>query len=141
MKLPPQFFVKCFRALTNSGDAWDCSGEIFVVTSWLYFWNPVDQSSTSLKFSSWFWSLGRLAFDTERIRFTIPRNVRLPDLLDSRELLLLDLRDGCGESWLLDVVGLESGDFFRRESERLIHDGDNLSIAEDGSVDMTSSDI
>lgn len=87
-----------------------------------------------------------LAFDTERILFTIPRMARLPDLLDRRELsLLLDLRDGCGDgcgdSWLLDVVGRESGDFFRREIERLIHPGDNRSIVGVGVVDMTSSDI
>jgi hypothetical protein len=65
-------------------------------------------------------------------------------LLDRLELLLLlDLRDGCGESWLFDVVGLESGDFdfFRRDIERLIHPGDNLSIVDVGVVDMTSSDI
>ena len=84
-----------------------------------------------------------LAFDAERILFTTPRIVRLPDLLDLLELLLLlDLRDdGCGDNWLLDVVGLESGDFFRRERERLIHPGDNLSTAEVGSADITSNDM
>lgn len=83
-----------------------------------------------------------LAFDAERILFTMPRIVRLPDLLDRLELLLLlDLREACGEGWPLGVVGLESGDFFRREKERLIHPGDNLSIVEVGVVDMTSSDI
>jgi hypothetical protein len=56
-------------------------------------------------------------------------------------LLLLDLRDACGETGALDVAGLESGDFFRRESERLIHPGDNLSIVEVCSVDITSNDI
>lgn len=83
-----------------------------------------------------------LAFDAERILLTIPRIARLPDLLDRLELLLwLDLRDACGEGWLFGVVGRESGDFFRREKERLIHPGDNLSIVEVGVVDMTSSDI
>ena len=73
----------------------------------------------------------------------MPRIVRLPDLLDRLELLLLlDRRDGCGESWLLDVVGLESGDFdFLRRDIELIHPGDNLSIVDVGVVDMTSSDI
>lgn len=83
-----------------------------------------------------------LAFDTERILLTNPRIVRLPDLLDRRELLLLlDLRDVWGDIWPLGVVGRESGDFLRRENERLIHPGDNLSIVDVGVVDMTSSDI
>lgn len=89
-----------------------------------------------------------LAFDAERILFTMPRIVRLPDLLDRLEsllfvllLALLDLRDDCGDSWLVDVVGLDSGAIFLLESERLIHPGDNLSIVDVGVVDMTSSDI
>lgn len=74
----------------------------------------------------------------------MPRIVRLPDLLDRLEpllLLLLDLRDGCGESWLLEVVGLEFGDSFLRDNERLIQPGDNLSIVDVCVVAMTSSDI
>lgn len=142
MKLPPQFFVNCFVAFANSGDVYGCS---VLVTNWLYRWNPVNQSSTSLKSNSWFWFLGMLALDAERILFTMPRIVRLPDLLDRLELLLLlllDLRDGCGGSWLLDVVGLESGDFdFLRRDNELIHPGDNLSIVDVGEVDMTSNDI
>lgn len=96
----------------------------------------------SLKSNSRFCSLDMLALDAERSLFTTPRIAWLPDLLDLLELLLLlDLRDvGCCDSWLFDVAGLESGDF-RREKERLIHPGDNLSTAEVGVVDITSSDI
>ena len=103
----------------------------------------MNQSSISLKSNSWFGVCGLLlALDAERILFTIPRTVRLPDLLDRRELVVLDLRDCCGGVWLSAVVGLESGDcdFFRRASE-LIHPGDNLSIVDVGVVDMTSSDM
>lgn len=84
-----------------------------------------------------------LAFDDERSLLITPRIVRLPDLLDLLEpLLLLDLRDdGCGDSWPFDVVGLKSGDFFCREKERLIHPGDKLSTAKVGVVDITSNDI
>ena len=93
MKLPPQFFVNCLVALANSGDVCDCSA---LETSWLYRWNPVNQLSTSLKSNSWFGVCGLLlALDAERILFTIPRTVWLPDLLDRRELVL-DLRDCCG---------------------------------------------
>lgn len=42
---------------------------------------------------------------------------------------------------MLEVVGLESGDLFLRDNERLIHAGDNLSIVDVRAVGTTSSDI
>lgn len=66
---------------------------------------------------------------------------RLPDLLDRCELLLLlDLRDGCGETWLSAVVGRDSGDLLLGDN-RLIQPGDNLSIVDVEVGCMTRSDI
>lgn len=82
-----------------------------------------------------------LAFDAERILFTIPRIDRLSDRLDLCELLLLlDLRDGCGEIWLFAVVGRDSGDLLLGDN-RLIHPGDNLSVVDVGVGCMMRSDI
>ena len=82
-----------------------------------------------------------LAFDAERILFTIPRIDRLPDLLDLCELLLLlDLRDCGAEIWLVAVVGRDSGDLLLGDN-RLIHPGDNLSIVGVGVGCMMRSDI
>ena len=89
-----------------------------------------------------------LAFDGERSLCTISRTEpRRPDILELGELsssLLLDLDVGRGARKPFAVGGLESffcGEFDLREIERRIQDGDNLSIVEGLSVDMTSSDI
>jgi hypothetical protein len=92
--------------------------------------------------------LATLAFDGERSLCTIsrtePRRLDVPELVEWNSSLLLDLDVGRGARNPFAVGGLESlfwGEADRRETERRIHDGDNRSIVEGGSVDMTSSDI
>jgi hypothetical protein len=93
-------------------------------------------------------SLAELAFDSERRRFTTPRNdVRLSRLLergerDSSLLLRLDL--GRSDSIPLDVEGLESvacAEFLLHDVGRRSQDGDNKSFDVGASVAMTSSDM
>ncbi len=88
--------------------------------------------------------LAMLAIDGERSLLIIPRTEgRRPDLLERESSLLLDPEvDRC---WRPEADGClacaSCTDCLLGEMDRRIQDGDNLSIAEMGSVDMTSSDI
>jgi hypothetical protein len=119
-----------------------------LLISWLYFRNPKNQFSTSLKSAgSCDLLLARLALDDERSLWTISiTEPRRPDELergDREPSLLLDVDVGSGASRPFAVVGRDSfwGDADLRDIGRRIQDGDNRSKVEGGSVDMTSSDI
>jgi len=118
-----------------------------LLTSWLYFRNPKNQFSISLKSASCDLLLDRLAFDDERNLLTNSiTEPRRPDELergDREPSLLLDACAGSGGSRPFAVVGRDSfwGDVDRRDIGRRIQEGDNRSKAEGGSVDMTSSDM
>ena len=118
-----------------------------LLTSWLYFRNPKNQFSISLKSASCDLLLARLAFDGERNLLTNPiTEPRRPDELergDREPSLLLDVCAGSGASRPFAVAGRDSfwGDVDRRDIGRRNQEGDSRSRVEGGSVDMTSSDM
>lgn len=115
------------------------------VTRVLYLRKPWNQLSISSKSRVCDFVLAWLALEGERILLTMPRREgRRLWRVERDSSLLLDVDAVLGErrpSGAMNCESVSDNDFFLLDIERRIQDGDSLSMGEEGSVDIISSDM